>query len=322
LEGDLDVKCNVSKSLIAPERPVIEFAKRTSIGETEVSAFSWRQIRSFDSLVGRACVAADVVSRRGVKHPLRAFKAITGPQWGPVPSVSYSLISFAGILVNRGLIPFQTLADFLVDPKNPLRRVGGRIIANVRVGVLEHWVCQYWAGRPLSKPLINVLALGRLLALNQAAARGYIEDEIVSRYRDIELRLKDHLKDMAAIVEVGNVHGMIPIDVLADLFFPGVRYRNSVKLVDLNSLSFEELVDRLDRLDGLIRDLTFYKQPVKRKLVLEDSLKLVRLIEKSKRRGSLSFEIVSDASKYPFLGMDYSRLGSTHDFSRYPIVYR
>jgi hypothetical protein len=40
LEGDLDVKCNISKSLVSPERPVIEFAKRTSIGEVEVSAFS------------------------------------------------------------------------------------------------------------------------------------------------------------------------------------------------------------------------------------------------------------------------------------------
>jgi len=40
MEGDLDVKCNVSKSLIAPDRPVIEFAKRTSIGNDEVSAFS------------------------------------------------------------------------------------------------------------------------------------------------------------------------------------------------------------------------------------------------------------------------------------------
>lgn len=78
-----------------------------------------------------------MISRRGVRHPLRAFRAITGPQWGPIPSYSYSLISFAGILVNRGMIPFQTLADFLVDSKNPLRMVGGRIIANVRVGVLE-----------------------------------------------------------------------------------------------------------------------------------------------------------------------------------------
>lgn len=173
----------------------------------------------------------------------------------------------------------------------------------------------------MAKPLIDVQSLGRLLALNQAAARGYLEDEIVSRYRDIELRLKDHLTEMASIIEVGNVHGMIPIDILADLFFPGTRYRSSVKLVDLNSLDFEGLVDRLDRLDGLIRDLTFYRQPIKRKLILEDSLKLVRLIEKSKRKGSLSYEIMTD-SRFPFLGMDYSRLGSTHDFSRYPIVYR
>jgi hypothetical protein len=40
MEGDLDVKCNISKSLVAPDRPVIEFAKRTSIGNDEVSAFS------------------------------------------------------------------------------------------------------------------------------------------------------------------------------------------------------------------------------------------------------------------------------------------
>jgi len=79
MEGKLDVKCNVSKSLLAPSRPVIEFAKRVSIANEEVSPFSWRQIRSFDSLIGRSCFAADVVSRRGVKSPLRAFKAITGP---------------------------------------------------------------------------------------------------------------------------------------------------------------------------------------------------------------------------------------------------
>lgn len=40
MEGDLDVKCNISKSLIAPDRAVIEFAKRTSINLDEVSAFS------------------------------------------------------------------------------------------------------------------------------------------------------------------------------------------------------------------------------------------------------------------------------------------
>ena len=292
LEGDLDVKCNQSKSLIAPERPVIEFAKRVCIGNEEVSAFSWRQIRSFDSLLGRACLAADVVSRRGIKHPIRAFNAITGPQWGPIPSTAYSLLSFAGILVNRGLLQFNDVADLLVDPKEPLRRFGGRIIANVRLGVLRNWLIQYWSGKPLSKPVIRTQALGRLLALNHAAARGYLEDYIVDRYRDIERNLNKHLDEMAAIVQEGNVHGMIPKEVLQDLFFPGSRFWDSVKLIDLNTLSFEDLVERADRLDQLIRELTFYKHPVKRKLMLEDSFKLLRLIEKSKRKGSLSFEIL------------------------------
>jgi hypothetical protein len=40
MENHLGVSCNKSKSLIAPDRPVIEFAKRLSIGKVEVSPFS------------------------------------------------------------------------------------------------------------------------------------------------------------------------------------------------------------------------------------------------------------------------------------------
>jgi len=157
--------------------------------------------------------------------------------------------------------------------------------------------------------------------LNQAAARGYIEDYIVDRYRAIELVLKNHVDEMSAIVEVGNVHGMIPKEYLHDLFFPGTRYRDSVKLVDLDSLEFEDLVGRADKLDQLIRELTFYKIPVKRRLMVEDSLKLIRLIEKSKRKGSLAFDLRSPTPGSHF-GVDLSRLGETGSFNRYPISFR
>lgn len=40
MEDGLGVKCNLAKSLIAPERPVFEFAKRVAIGKVEVSPFS------------------------------------------------------------------------------------------------------------------------------------------------------------------------------------------------------------------------------------------------------------------------------------------
>jgi hypothetical protein len=59
MENKLGVSCNKSKSLLAPNRPVVEFAKRVSIGLEEVSPLSWRQLRSLDSLVGRASIASD-----------------------------------------------------------------------------------------------------------------------------------------------------------------------------------------------------------------------------------------------------------------------
>jgi hypothetical protein len=57
METQLGVGCNKSKSLLSPERAVIEFAKRVSIDGVEVSGFSWRQARSLDSLFGRAAMA-------------------------------------------------------------------------------------------------------------------------------------------------------------------------------------------------------------------------------------------------------------------------
>lgn len=300
MEGLLDVKCNQSKSLIAPSRPVIEFAKRVSIGQAEVSAFSWRQMRSFDSLMGRACIAADIVARRHVSAPIRAFKAIVGPQWGPVPSYQYSLISFAGVLVNRGVLSFQLLSDFLVDPKNPIRFIGGRIIANVRTGVLENWIVQYSKGFDLTIPRIDYQALGRLLRLNQAAARGYLEDQIVDLYKKVGPVTDSTLMELKRSFDPSEnaIGRFIPNETVLSLFYPGSRYRDSVRLVDLDTLSFEELADRVDRLQQIQRDINFFKMPVKRALVLEDSFKLLRLIMKSRRKGSISMP-VSGVLYYP-----------------------
>jgi hypothetical protein len=291
MEGGLDVQCNKSKSLLAPHRAVIEFAKRISIGESEVSAFSWRQICSFDSLLGRASVAVDLVSRRGLKYPLRAFKAVVRERWGPVPSYQYSLLTFAGIMVNRGLISFKTVADLLVDPENPLRYIGGRIIANVRVGVLENWLNYYVLGKPLVEPKLDIQALGRLMALNQAAARGYLEDRIVDQYKIVERVRKSYLTEIQNFFGSYERNGLLPQDLFTTLFYPGLKFIKSVQLVDLNTLSFEDLVDRIDHLDQIIRDYTFYRAPVERKEVLDDSFKLLRIIMKSRRRGSLSFLI-------------------------------
>jgi len=70
-------------------------------------------------------------------------------------------------------------------------------------------------------PRIKDRALGRLFRLNEAAARGYLEDRIM----DLKLKLialeKDnkHLKDLLLVIEKGNIlNPHFSIKDLEDIF--------------------------------------------------------------------------------------------------------
>jgi len=53
----IGVPINVKKSVVAKDRPVVEFAKRLAIAGQEVSALSWKQFISLDSFKGRISLA-------------------------------------------------------------------------------------------------------------------------------------------------------------------------------------------------------------------------------------------------------------------------
>lgn len=83
--------------------------------------------------MGRASLASSVITRMGVDHPVRAFNAITGPTFdNTISTRKYSLINFAAMLVNRGLLPLRDLLLNITDPNNPFRFIGARIIGNIR----------------------------------------------------------------------------------------------------------------------------------------------------------------------------------------------
>jgi len=99
-------------------------------------------------------------------------------------------------------------------------------------------------------PKIQYQELGRLLRLNQAAARGYMEDRIVDLYKKLTEIQSTYIKEFKNSFDPDNSLGqLLPDQLVSSLFYPGSKYLDSVKLVDLNTLSFEELVERVDRLE-------------------------------------------------------------------------
>jgi len=98
---------------------------------------------------------------------------------------------------------FKTFSDFLVDIKNPVRFIGGRIIANVRISFLEHLVGLVACNQALPTPKLEVEKLGRLFQLNQAAARGYLEDRVVSLYDSLEHARKNSFREFSVLIGPG-----------------------------------------------------------------------------------------------------------------------
>lgn len=60
----LGVGINLSKSVIAVNRPVLEFAKRTSVNGSDVSALSFKELLSSDNFFGRLAVTSRLINNK------------------------------------------------------------------------------------------------------------------------------------------------------------------------------------------------------------------------------------------------------------------
>jgi hypothetical protein len=61
--SSIGVSINMTKSIIAPNRPVFEFAKVTGYYGEDVSPISWRLIISQNSWIGRVNIAHHIMGR-------------------------------------------------------------------------------------------------------------------------------------------------------------------------------------------------------------------------------------------------------------------
>jgi hypothetical protein len=105
----LGVSINLSKSVVSKQLvPVVEYAKRTSMLGSDVSALSWKMLASQDNLTGRVNIAMKVF-QKGVFTSLRsAFALATASKFRISKSgESHSIISFYTNLYKQELVSWE-----------------------------------------------------------------------------------------------------------------------------------------------------------------------------------------------------------------------
>jgi hypothetical protein len=111
----LGVSINLSKSIVSQQlRPVVEFAKRTALGEVDVSALSWKMIASQDNAPGRVLIGEKLYKKGVIKNLSSSLALSTCSKFGVV-NLSYPIISLYTSMFKNKLVHLDWLCERLVD---------------------------------------------------------------------------------------------------------------------------------------------------------------------------------------------------------------
>nr|UPW42220.1 MAG: putative RNA dependent RNA polymerase [Inner Mongolia grassland mitovirus 8] len=151
----LGVEINLNKSISSPNKPVFEFAKRTCVGNTNVSPIPVKQLLSNDRLSER-CMNFITFLERGLlnKRSLMGVALSKFGSWKLInkdQEIKTPLLAILGILYSKNIISHRWLVEALIHPKKDIENLKDFSIP--REGVIK-LIKEY--GRSLSDPSVKL----------------------------------------------------------------------------------------------------------------------------------------------------------------------
>lgn len=122
-------------------------------------------------------------------------------------------------------------------------------------------------------------------------ARGYLEDDIVLLQRS----LKENCKDLGCSL-FSEFLEQVPRSLLIDLFYPGKMFRTPIKSRDLMEMSIPDLLEYQKKLMLHLKLFRFWETKNLNNVPIENSLKTLEFLAKSKKAGSLVMEMRNPTS--------------------------
>jgi len=124
---ELGVSINLSKSIVSQDRPVLEFAKRTSVGGIDVSALPFKELLTSDNFFGRLAVTTRLIRSKWGKD---LFKILTiGNRRKADRTVDriYPMVGYLTQLFQNGIISLTDVLSLINERDKPLAFFGRNI---------------------------------------------------------------------------------------------------------------------------------------------------------------------------------------------------
>jgi hypothetical protein len=120
----IGVSINLSKSIIAESKPVLEFAKRTSVRGVDVSAVSIKELIVSNNFFGRLSLVTRLIRRGWGKDKFKLL--IIGNKLSKSDRLDriYPMIGFLSNLFQNNIIPLSNVLSLITSRDKPLSFFG------------------------------------------------------------------------------------------------------------------------------------------------------------------------------------------------------
>jgi hypothetical protein len=267
----LGVEINLSKSVIAKGRKVVEFAKRTGLDGKDVSALSFKDFISNNNFFGRLSISSRLVRRNWGKDNFKLF--VLGNKSNKMKTrLSYPIIGYLAQLVEKGKMTYEQILSLLLDSNKPLSYFGRKLESFDQGKTLKMFKSYLRGSGLFTIDMSNLWFASRksidykiylIKEIIKLKARLEREDKIHERFdaiqlefhpqsdlekfynsypfkKDIGMDLKNPLQKryyykhlQAFVLRDNGIHGIDP--VLGKLFLEGVMEGYLLKLLDFSN---------------------------------------------------------------------------------------
>jgi hypothetical protein len=123
----IGISINLSKSIIAKSKPVLEFAKRTSLNGEDVSALSFKELLTSNNFFGRLAVTTRLIKNKWGKDLWKLLLIGNKRSKDKTFDRIYPLIGFSTQLFENKIINMADVLSLITDKDKPLSFFGRNI---------------------------------------------------------------------------------------------------------------------------------------------------------------------------------------------------
>lgn len=275
----IGVPINEMKSVISKTGSTVEFAKRTSYHQTDVSPISWKMFFNQDTFAGRLSIV-NYWWTRNRDYLISSMNTIcqrnlsdNRPKFD-----NNTFLSLLTTLVSKGKLDLDWVLAKISDKKDIIFPFGKAIVINFPIDWAKNLLTRYWKNE-------EIVSLRPFMSFNYSLDQRYHKAALIKEIKSLLNKYTDKYMDEKIQSISQYSFSVISRKYLNRMLFSQRLTIRSLRFVNLQHFEFDRLMLMLQQIQSSTSAFGILNV-AKKKEIISNDLAILKLIEKSMRKSN------------------------------------